>query len=83
MFGDEDQAAVFEPWYEYLSTLEWLVHGVVVLAMIFVLWAGFTGRADMGGSIGIVLLFTGWTTFLTKWSVSQQRTASLTAFENN
>jgi hypothetical protein len=82
MRSDEDPEDVFGPWYEYLSTVELLIHGLVAAAMLVILWAGFTSRADIWLSIGLVMLFGGWITFLTQWSVSQQRMASLTAFEN-
>lgn len=82
MIGDENQESVFRPWYEYLSAFELLIHSVVILSMALILWAGFTGLADMRVATGIVLFFAVWVTFLTKWSISLQRTASLTAFEN-
>ena len=84
MATQEDGGAVFDPWYEYLSTLELLLLGVLGVVAVGTLWAGLTTpETDLGVAVGLALLFAGFMAFLARWSVSEERTASPPTFDGD
>lgn len=82
MLETEDPDAVFDPWYEYLSTLELVLMSGMGVAMVGTLLAGVVSpETDLGVSVGLALLFAGFIAFLARWSVSEERTAAPPAFD--
>lgn len=79
---DGDDEPVFDPWYVYLSTAELVLLAGMGVAALATLWAGVTDpSANLGVSAGLALLFTGFVAFFVRWSVSEERTAALPAFD--
>lgn len=79
---DEESASVFEPWYAYLSTAELVFLAGMGVAAVATLWTGVTDpSANLGVSAGVALLFAGFVAFFVRWSVSEERSAALPAFD--
>ena len=73
---------VFDPWYDYLSTLELALLCGAAAAAAGTLWAGVaTPETDLGVAVGLALLFVGFMAFLVRWSVSEERTATTPTFD--
>jgi hypothetical protein len=73
---------VFDPWYEYLSTLELVLLCGTGTAAVGTLWAGLTTpETDLAVAVGLALLFVGFMAFLVRWSVSEERTAAAATFD--
>lgn len=80
----EEGDPVFDPWYEYLSTLELLLLGGTGVAMVGTLLAGVTTpETDLDVAVGLALLFAGFMAFLARWSVSEERTAVPPTFDGD
>lgn len=77
-----DRVRVFDPWYAYLSTLETVFVAGLCAAMVATLWAGLVDPGtDLGASAGLALLFAGFIAFFVRWSVTEERAATLPGFE--
>lgn len=81
---DGDDEFVFDPWYEYLSTAELVLLAGVGAVALATLWTGVTDpTTSLGISAGLTLLFGGFVAFFVRWSVSEERTAALPAFDED
>lgn len=79
---DADDGFVFDPWYEYLSTAELVFLVGMGVAALAIFWTSLTDpNAGLGASAGLTLLFAGFVAFFVRWSVSEERTAAHSAFD--
>lgn len=77
-----DGTRAFDPWYAYLSTLELVFVGGMAVAMLATLWMGVVDAGtDLGVSVGLAALFAGFIAFFVRWSVAEQRAATLPTLE--
>jgi hypothetical protein len=77
-----EEEPVFDPWYEYLSTLELVLLCGTGAAAAGTLWAGLTTpETDLRVAVGLALLFVGFMAFLARWSVSEERTGAAPTFD--
>jgi len=79
---EEGSDSAFDPWYEYLSTLELAVVAGTGATLLAVLASGVTDPSvALGPAVGLALLLAGFLAFLTRWAVSEERAAAVPALD--